>query len=424
VPTLYRLQEQDARTIAGRRGISLFYEPGAGKTATAIRAAQLAAGPDFYQWGIVAPRNALKGEDSWEEALKVWAPTKSNIFLTHWEALDKPAVRDRLAQSRFLFLDEAHRSANVQTKISASTYYVSSRVLAGGGWSLPMTGTPIFNGVAELGALLVYSGAMPADSYNNFVWRYSRPAAGTFNFTEALRIPELRQVLNAYTIRRTVPEMGIQLPPLYPIKWPINLARENAGAEYNAAAADFGKWYLETQGKVLPPLARFSTLRRLLSLAKAPTVAEIARQQILIQKNVLIFTEYRDSAELIHKKLKGSSLVWGGDSDGARVQAFASTRTGARGLAMVATGGALSDSANLQAFDSVYILDMPWTPADLDQWFKRVYRNRQTQPVTLVFFTAVDDAAEAHVERVLLRKTDLLIKLGLAPTGNLRQIGF
>ena len=423
MPELYPLQRQDARTLATRWGMLLLYEPGAGKTATLIEVAKYVAGAGD-QVGIVAPRNSLKGEDSWEGALETWWPAKREIYLTHYEALDRPEVRARLKQSKILLVDEAQETSNAYTKIFRNCFDVAAALHRAGRKVLPATGTPIYNTIDELATEFVLSGALPLAEYNNFVWRYSRKVEGAFNFTDAQRIPELRQVLNTYAIRRTLPEMGIRLPPLYPIKWPIFLRRDNASSEYNTAAADFSTWYKQTQGRAAPPLARFTTLRRLLSMAKAPVVVAAIRQQSLAGKNSLIFTEFRDTAEYIHKNLPGSRLMMGGESAGQRVETFNAIRSGPNGRVLVATGGALAAAVNLQALNLVGIVDMPWTPAALDQWFKRTYRNKQTQAVTLIFFLAQNDDSEKHIESVLLRKTDMLIKLGIAPTGNLRQIGF
>jgi len=422
---LYPLQAVDARTMAARRSTLLFYEPGCGKTATSLAAANLAKPSDSDRWGIVAPRNAIKGEDTWEEALTVWTPSKKNVYVTHYEALDRPDVRAELKKSRFLIFDEIHNASNAYTKIFRNCYDVASSVHRSGGQEICATGTPIFSGIDELAAELVLAGILPLEQYNNFVWRYSKKSEGAFSYTELLHVPEIRQILSVYSIRRTAPEMGIKLPPLYPFKWPIFIRRDNPSDEYNRAAADFQGWYRETQGRALPPLARFTTLRRLLSMAKAPAVAAVSRNQILLGKNLLLFTEFRDTAEFLHKNIPGSRLMMGGETPAQRVQTFAAVRGGPRGgQCLVATGGALREAANVQALDTVGIVDQPWTPAELDQWFKRTWRNLQSRPVSLIFFLAQNDASENHVQGVLLKKTDMLIKLGLAPTGNLRQIGF
>lgn len=144
MPSLYPLQLQDARTLANRRGGLLLYEPGLGKTATAIKAAQLAtpAGP----WAVVAPRNAL---DNWQEETALWAPERaSSCTLANYEALRQPHVLQAVAKSKVIIFDEIHE-AREASSLTFKLCYQAARAQGPGLVKkvYGLTATPIFNSV-------------------------------------------------------------------------------------------------------------------------------------------------------------------------------------------------------------------------------------------------------------------------------------
>lgn len=428
MPSLYPLQLQDARTLAARRAGLLLYEPGLGKTATAIKAAEFAS--PTGQWSVVTKRDAI---DQWQEELQLWAPGRQNVVLAHYEALDRPDVLAAVGRGRVVLFDESHEARDVNTRTWRQCYQAAKAPAPGVAFKRTylLTATPVFNGVPDLLAQLVLAGIYDVSQYSALLWRYTVPQLGgihsVLNYQTAARVPELKAVLDAVAIRRSYADFGLSLPPLIPSKIPVQLDLVGAGADYTRAAADFGAWYRETRGTQLPPLARFTTLRRLQSMAKAQAVAQRVELERRAGGNVLVFTEFRDTAEALARQLPGSRLVLGGQSVGGRAQQLAGLGASAgapAGQAVVATLDTLDSALNLPAVTRVFYVDLPWTPAQLDQTFKRAWRQRQTRPVSVAYFFLPNDEAEKHVSSVLLRKTQLLAALGLEPFGSFRQIGF
>jgi hypothetical protein len=427
MPSLYPLQLQDARTLAGRRAGLLLYEPGLGKTPTGIKLAELATptGP----WAVVAPRNAL---EVWQKEIAQWAPERrSSCTLANYEALARPEVLQAVARTKVILFDEIHEARDVSTATFRHCYQ-AARALGPGLTKkvYGLTATPIFNGVPDLLAELCLVGVYDLSQYTNLLWRYTVPEVGAIdgllNYSKPQRLPELKAVLDACGIRRSYPDFGLRLPPLVPMKIPVQLdLQDQAGAEYGRARADFSGWYQSTRGQAAPPLGKFTTLRRLQSLAKVPAVlARLKAHQAAQLGGVLIFTEFRDSAELLANKIPGARLVLGGQTIAARAGQLANLVAGAQGQVMVATLDVLDSALGLQALRNVWFVDLPWTPAQIDQTYKRVWRQLQGLAVGLAYFFFPNDDAEKHLSTVLLKKADLLEKLGLAPLGSLRQIGF
>lgn len=427
MPKLFPLQLQDARTLAMRRCGLLCYEPGLGKTPVGIKIAELASptGP----WSFVVPRNAL---ENWQEELSLWAPGQNNVVLAHYEALSRPEVMRSVAGGRVVIFDEIHEARDVKNLVWRQCYQVARAPIAGVAMKrvYGLTATPVFNGVTDLLAQLVLVGVYDAAQYPSLLWRYTSPQLGglhgLLNYQTAARVPELKAVLDAVTIRRSYGDFGMSLPPLIPSKIPVQLDPAGAGAEYARASADFRGWYQSTQGKQLPPLARFTTLRRLQSMAKVPAAVARVEFERRCGYGILLFTEFRDTAEALARQLPGARLVLGGQGVSARSQQLAGLGAGAAagGQVVVATLDALDSALNMQALSRVFYVDLPWTPAQLDQTYKRAWRQRQGRPVSVSYFFLPNDEAEKHLSSVLLRKTQLLTALGLEPLGSFRQLGF
>lgn len=424
MPELYPRQQLDARTLASRHSGALWYEAGLGKTPTGIRLAMLAG--EHESWGIVTLRDALP---NWEKELAAWAPGRgSTVTLTHYEALQKPEIRARLAAAGVLLLDEAHVTRDIETLAFKNCYAITRPLPYRMRKIYQLDATPLYNGVKDLAAPLILGDVLALSEYKNFLWRYTDPQLGGlnsyFDYSEPRNLPELARSIHAFGIRRTYRDMGRPLPPLYPTKLRVTLEGP-AADEYNKAAKDFGTWYTRgNAGADAPGLARFTVLRRLQSLALVPAAAARTAQHLRAGGNVLLFTGFRESAEQLHKQFKGAHLVLGGQAAGERDEIFSGLAGSPNGRLVVATYGALAAALNLQALDRVIFVDDPWTPAAIDQLFKRAWRNLQPRAVYVDFFDVPGDQLRQQVRAVLLKKTDLLIKLGLAPTGNLRQISY
>ncbi|MGH9353523.1 MAG: helicase-related protein [Terriglobia bacterium] len=424
MPELHTKQLEDARTMAGRRAGCLWYEPGLGKTPTGIGIAKLrdAAGA----WSIVTVRDAIP---NWERELATWAPGKKNISLTHYEALRKPEVRDQIAGGRVILFDEPHVAREIDTEFFRNSYAVTLPAPGARQKSVYLLdGSPVYNGVKDLAAPLILAGVYDLNQYNSFLWRYTDPQPGNFDsyfdYSEPRNLGELAHQLRQVGIHRTYADMGVYLPPLYPARIDAVLSDDDAGKEYRAAAPDFAAWYRRTRGQQLPPLAQFTTQRRMLSLAKVPTAAARVRYHAGAGGGVLCFTAFRESAERLHKQFPGSSLVLGGQGAGERAEIFSNLGPGTNKGLVFATMDALAAALNLQSLNRFVYVDKPWTPAAIDQTLKRGWRQKQSSAVNVDFIELPNDPIEEHGRKVLLKKTDLLIKLGLAPTGNLRQISF
>lgn len=161
-----------------------------------------------------------------------------------------------------------------------------------------------------------------------------------------------------------------------------------------------------------------SWLRRLRTLAEAASGEERKIERIagLLHRTtepVVIFTEFRDSLDVILRRLRFSrpvSYLYGGQDALERRHHLRQFLDGDTSV-LVATDVA-SQGLNLQARARwVISLDLPWNPARLEQRIGRVDRISQTRSTHLTILTARHDAESAlltHLcRRVLVARRSL-----------------
>jgi len=425
LPNLYPLQDADRRRLAASRFQLLAYEPGSGKTPVALRAAQdvAPAGP----WLVVTVRNALL---QWQEELRAWAPrtwlTGGRVTVTNWEQMDKPAILEAARAAHVLIFDEIHEARNMETATWQNAYKLTQAPAPGGAvrriWGL--TGTPVVNGPVDLVGQIILLGAYtPAQAWG-LKARFTNPQLGGIrgpvDYSGAANLPELRRLLDPFTIRRRFADFGMSMPPVTFTNWAVPVDPGNLGTEYTAAAGDFSAWYQSTRGRAVPPLARFTTLRRLLSRAKVAGVAAKLKTELALGYKILVFSEFRDTVQTLHGMFPGSGLILGGDTPGARLEVLEAVRGSQNAHVIFASAGALDTAVNLQSISRVFYVDLGWTPAGFDQTLKRSWRYLQKLPVSIVRFFVEADPLEQFIVGVLLRKERVLADLGLESTASLR----
>lgn len=414
MPSLLKHQVEAAQRIAAsprEYGTVLADEPGLGKTATAIAAA-LVAEP-VAPWLVVAPRNVKHG---WTEELATWAPGKRNVDVHHYEELHKFDL-DRWKGHGVLFIDEAHYLKNTNTDRFRAVYPIATRNPRR--LVIPMTGTPVYSYPVDLFALLAVSRLVTLDQEAVFRSRYCDPTrrylpgvGERMDYRGAGHLDELSTLLSPYLIRRTWDQVGLSMPPLVFSELSCEPPK---GGDYTRAAADFNAWYSKERGRVAPPLARFTVLRRLLAWAKLPTLAEALSYDLRNPKlKVLVFSEFRDPLEALHTRLAGKSyLALGGDTDRGRMSTVEAFKRHEGSAVMLATTGALGVGVNIQEASRVYFLDFGFEPSKFEQAFRRSWRMGQTKGVSVVRCYCEGDKLEAFVLSNLLKKETYMKMLGV-----------
>jgi len=124
-----------------------------------------------------------------------------------------------------------------------------------------------------------------------------------------------------------------------------------------------------------------------------------------IREPIVLFTEFRDSLDVLRRRLHGlapASLVHGGQSPSERRAELGRFLGGATRVLLATDVAGLG--LNLQSRSRAVVnLDLPWNPARLEQRAGRVDRIGQTRPVHVTLFVAAHSAESSVLIRLSKR---------------------
>lgn len=148
--------------------------------------------------------------------------------------------------------------------------------------------------------------------------------------------------------------------------------------------------------------------------SKFDKLREFLRDPKYIDEKVIIYTEHRDTAEYLVRRLQGLghagevALIHGGHDfreRDAQVELFRKPALAGGARYLVATDAA-AEGINLQFCWLMVNYDIPWNPARLEQRMGRIHRYGQKHdPVIIVNFVAAN-TREGKVMQTLLHKLD------------------
>jgi SNF2 family DNA or RNA helicase len=210
------------------------------------------------------------------------------------------------------------------------------------------------------------------------------------------RLPELKALLKDKYVRYRVEDVLKDLPELVRKVVPLPLKNDIPGlADAFEAYRQGGK--ADIRAKVLS-----ATL-------KAPLTAEYVNALYEGGSGpVVVFTDHRDSAAILHKLLPGSTAVTGEMDPAMRGLTVVKFQAGKIPF-LVATIGALSVGVTLTASQHVVFNDLNWTPTDNEQAVKRISRIGQKKISFAHYIQSTP--TDAYIQRTLLQKMESIDKV-------------
>lgn len=401
-------QEIGRDFLAARSRAFLGDEMRLGKSAQAIAAAdKIGAGRVL----VVCPAVAV---EVWRRQWALWsgrnvhvverdpvAPAGADVTVVSYNRAVQHADILRAARWGVLIPDEAHFAKNPDALRTRAIYGPQGLGHSAGAiW--PLSGTPAPKHAAELWPVMRAFG-VTSMGYEAFVRTYC-----TFNRldgrptgTREDMIPELREMLGKFLLRRTRREVAPELPELEFDFLPL-AGKAPAGWE-DAPVDEAGLlgWMEDREHE---------DLRKLTAMAKAGPLIEHVRFALdneLLARTV-IFGHHIEPLERIARELDGR-LITGKQSlrERARVQDdFRAGRTRVVAANIQAAGTAIDLSAASQA----YFLELSWVPGDNLQAANRLISLEKHEPVSADVATwpgSVDD----RVQNVLIRRVRQLNQL-------------
>jgi SNF2 family DNA or RNA helicase len=335
-----------------------------------------------------------------EEEFDVLVVGYSNI--THWEK--------RLTGMRSYVFDESHYIKTPTSQRTKSAIKMSKSAPPEG-IVLALTGTPVTNRPAEYASQLDAIGRL--DKFGG-LWGFYRRYCGAFrdrfgqwNISGHSNLDELNEKLrgNCY-IRRTKDQVLEDLPPVRHAPLVVNgtpaamkeyrKAEDNI-VEYLVARAKEIAEELGVSVKSAAVLARIkaesnehmvklSVLRRLAAKAKMEAAKEIVESHIESGQKVVVAAHHRDIVEELAIKF-GDLRIQGGmkveDVEAAKTR-FQNEPVGTAPVIVLSIQAAKTGHT-LTAAQDVLFMELPWTPADIDQTYSRCHRLGQKGSVTATY---------------------------------------
>jgi SNF2-related domain/Helicase conserved C-terminal domain len=432
LPAGLELMPHQSRVVTaatgGHRTFLLADEPGLGKTAEALLAAQAA---QAYPLLCVVP-NVVK--TNWAREAALWTPSRSvtvihgsgetidgfaDIVVVNYEVLDRHVGWIANHRFRGMVVDEAHFIKNKKSQRSQHVLEIAEQIRQRVSRPLMMalTGTPLINDIDDFRAIWQFLGWIGEKS----VGRQLLGALEETGFTprEHAFYPAARQsVIDLGIVRRRKVDVADEIPARRIADLPVELdaaaARSIREAErelalrlvkrYDAAVVARAErsgvtvegidhelvrrvagWERSDQAESSSGENVFKMVRRI-GVAKADLAADYAAQLARNAGKVVFFAKHIDvmdaASELFDSRGIGYASIRGDQTSVVRqrnIDAFTNDPDVAIAVCSLTAAGV---GLNLQVASDVVLAELSWTNAEQTQAIDRVHRIGQTEPVT------------------------------------------
>ncbi|MGH3510343.1 MAG: DEAD/DEAH box helicase [Nocardioidaceae bacterium] len=424
------LMAHQARLLAavseGHRTFLLADEPGLGKTAQALLAAQVA---NAYPLLAVVP-NVVK--TNWAREAELWTPRRSvtviqgdgltidgfaDIVVVNYEVLDRHVDWIGDHGFRAMVVDEAHYIKNKRSQRSQHVIEVSERIRRRVARPLLMalTGTPLINDIGDFRAIWQFLGWIderkPGDTLMAALEQTGlTPADHAFYPTARSAVVDLG------IVRRLKIDVAADIPAVRIADLPVELegaaGRSIRDAERRLARRLVARYRAALEhrrsGSVVEGIDHelvrrvaereiaegaesstgenvFAMVRRI-GRAKADLAADYAAQLARNAGKVVFFAKHldvMDAAEAVFEKRDiGYTTIRGNQTSTVRQKAIDSFVEDPDVSVIICSLTAAGVGINLQVASNVVLSELSWTNAEQTQAIDRVHRIGQTEPVT------------------------------------------
>jgi len=414
-----------AAAAAGHRTFLLADEPGLGKTAQALLAAEAA---NAYPLLVVVP-NVVK--TNWAREAARWTPRRSatvvqgngeavdgfaDIVVLNYEVLDRHIGWLGDFGFRGMVVDEAHFIKNKTSQRSQHVLALADRVRSRTDRPLLMalTGTPLINDIDDFRAIWQFLGwiddSKPLDELMDALEDTGLTPADR-GFSAAAR----RCVLDLGIVRRRKLDVAADIPARRIADLPVELD-ERAGRSIRAAERALADRMVARYETALANLSsdvgvdgidralvrrvarselkdattesgeNVFTMMRRIGQAKAELAADYATQLARSAGKVVFFAKHVDvmdaAEETFARQGVRFSSIRGGQTPTARqanIDAFVNDPDVAVAVCSLTAAGV---GLNLQVASNIVLAELSWTDAEQTQAIDRSHRIGQSEPVT------------------------------------------
>lgn len=315
-----------------------------------------------------------------------------------------------------LLVDEAHRFKNPKAKRTIALQGIA-RGISDDGYVVLASGTPATNRPAELVALLDIIGRLAPvfGSAGSFKFRYCDPIKNAFGWTfnGSTNSAELHEKLRGTCyIRRKKDDVLTELPAKRRAQVAVALTDVEL-RDYLRIEADFLAWVYDKGGReAVMRVSRAETITQLTALrqeiAKVKVKHAIEHIESIIDSDqpVVVFGHHRAVLEAIIAECGARSAddprwnvvsVLGGKSDAQKQEAVDDFQSG-RASVFVGNYTSAGVGLTLTRANQWVSVELPWTPAELQQAEDRCHRISQTESVTCWHLTGARMNGELTID--------------------------
>jgi hypothetical protein len=415
-----------AAAAAGHRTFLLADEPGLGKTAQSLLAADAA---DAFPLLVVVP-NVVKA--NWANEAGLWTPHRTatvvhgdgetvdgfaDIVIVNYDILDRHVGWLGNHGFRGMVVDEAHFIKNKSSQRSQHVLHLSERIRARSGNPLLMalTGTPLINDIEDFRAIWQFLGWID-DTRPRPALMAALEETGLTPLDPGFFAAARTSVIDLGIVRRRKVDVAADIPARRVADLLVELDDE-AGRSIRAAEQQLARRLVArydaavtTRTGATPDdgidhdvVRRVAarerknagtrktgdnvfTVMRLIGQAKAALAADYAAQLARNVGKVVFFAKHIDvmdtAEQTFAKRGIGYASIRGDQTPKARQANLEAFLTDPATSVVVCSLTAAGVGLNLEVASNVVLAELSWTSAEQTQAIDRVHRIGQTEPVT------------------------------------------
>lgn len=401
MPDLYPFQRKGVRFLTENRRAYLADQMGLGKTVQAITAARR---ENVKRPCIICPASAVP---NWEREWETWMGPEIPQVLSYAMLVRHGADVD----PDLVVLDEAHYAKSPSAKRTRAALKLARQAVLDGGRTWLLSGTPMPNHPGELWPAVralwpEIAKKHDCHTYQQWLrrWCKLRPTQWGWKPYAVKDGAVLREDLERIMLRRTLDEVGLELPPLRVelSRLPKTKAAEKKLAEYEDMEAN--------------EEAYVSTLRRLLGIAKVKPVANQIIRELDdgAYQQIVVLYYHTEVGKRFNERLQaaGYSVAgFDGSTGGAARQSAIDAFQEGEARVFCAQQTAAGIAINLTAANEIVLVEPSWTPDDNDQAIHRIHRIGQDNPCRARIFClsgTLDEAVMGVIRRKMKMKREVL----------------
>lgn len=436
---------------AGHRTFLLADEPGLGKTAQALMAAEVA---EAFPLLVVVP-NVVKM--NWAREVKKWIPSRrvtvvhgdgseldafSDVFVVNYDILDRHVGWLSKFDFRGMVVDEAHFIKNRESQRSRYVQAVAKTIRARLGHPLliALTGTPLINQIEDFRMIWQFLGWIDEKKpLGNLM--AALEATGLTPVDPGFFAEARRAVVSMGIVRRKKEDVAKDIPARRIADIPVELD-DDAGRSIRDAEQALVARLIDrydrvlaargtTPGHIDEDLVRLVahseveeskqddtadnvfTLVRKIGRAKALMAADYTSQLAQNVGKVVFFAKHIDVMDLAFEHFRKQGFqptqIRGDQTAQARQEAIDQFTHNPEVQVIVCSLTAAGVGVNLQVASNVVLAELSWTSAEQTQAIDRVHRIGQELPVTAWRILAAS-TIDSRIAELIDQKSGLALR--------------